>query len=65
MKTIFLSLLEAHVTIELFDIVKECVDQIYRDLVELKDGFIQFTAKVKEILKKLKTSASGSGMSHK
>ena len=56
MQTIVTSLLEALVSAELIDIVRECIDQIDRDLVEVKVGFVQFTTKVKGILKKPKTS---------
>ena len=64
-QTTVASLLEALITVELVDIVQECVDQKEGDLAELKTGLDQFTSKVKHILKEMKTSASGFGMSHK
>ena len=45
--------------------MRECIDQIDKDPLELKARLVQSTKKVKEILKKSKTSASGSGMNHK
>lgn len=63
-QTIVVSLPEALVSVELIYTVREYINQIDRDLEELKASFIQFTTKVKEILEKLKTSASGSGTSH-
>ena len=64
-QTTIASLLEAPVAVELVDIARECVDQIDNNLIELKTSLVQFTTKVKEILKTPKTSASGSWMSHK
>ena len=60
-----MSVLEALGSIELVNTMRECVNQIDRDLTELKDGFIQFTTKVNEILKAPNTNISGSGMGHK
>jgi hypothetical protein len=59
------SLIEAPVSAKLVNTVRECIDQIDKDLVELKAGLVQFTKKIKVILKNPKTSASVSGMSHK
>lgn len=64
-QTIVVSLLEAPISIELVDTARECVDQIDKDLVELKARFVLFMTRVKEVLKKLNTSASGLGTSHK
>ena len=65
MQTTVVSLLEAPVSVDLIDTTRECINKIDKDLAELMDGFDQFTTKIKEIFKSLKTSASDSGMSHK
>ena len=65
MQTIIASLLKAPVSAELVDMARECIDQIDKDLIGLKAGFAKFTTKIKKILKSHKTSASGSGTSHK
>ena len=59
------SLLKAPVTMELVNIVRECIVQIDNGLTDLKIGLARFTSKVKKLLKTLKTSTGGSGMSHK
>lgn len=63
-QNIVASFLEAFVTTELVDTVRECVDQIESDPAELKSSLAQFTTKVKKILNETKI-ASGSETSHK
>lgn len=67
MKAIVVSLMDEPPTIELVNTAWECVDQMNKDLIGLQDDFMQFTKKIRQLLKEKKElkTTSGSGMSHK
>ena len=59
-QTTVVSLLEEPATAELVDHARECADQMEKNLVGLKDDFMKFTKKIKEILKSQKAMTSDS-----
>ena len=65
MQTTIVSLLRAPVSADLINMARECVEQMDKDLAGLKASFAKFKTKIKKVVKSQKTSASGSGMSHK
>ena len=65
MQTIVTSLLEEQPTMDLINATRESVDQITRDIAELRANFNKLNNEMWDIVHPQKADIGGSGMSHK